>query len=435
MTAKKTHFLDELESESEFDEDIRVNFFEFEEKRESLFSKFFKLFKKKEVAITNVSTNNCNDEFSEFLDEIKEGELQYNDVVEVTILCSESLDIVKRKLNFLDRLKQNEKYIEEVSAFDHIDEEDFNILKKLCERYENLKRDNTSLMYQVTSYSGTVSGLQGLEKRAEDAIPEIKKAEEKHKILEQDIAIIESERQSLYYQFDLMSNALKLTKSFSYGMIFMTIIFAFGFAYMQAFKNTNVFYPLLIMVVILMIFITFVYIFRVKTTRELKINNIKQGKLISLQNKKTAVLANTKNFLNYSYKKYNARSSKELEENLSEYTKLKWAQSRKNSAKRALNETEEEIKDFFKKHKIFMPDAPIEKLYSILEVKDRRTQCENFKNEQVRIENELQLLDDRQNDIWKIVNELKENDMTPNKLIIEIVKTYHSKAEKILNYR
>ncbi len=427
MVAKKKDFIDEIE----FEEDPAINFFQMEEQEEGLFKKLLSFFSREKKTVSNVSINNCNDEFAEFLDEVDVNDVYYNDIVEVTILCSESLDIVKRKINFLDRLKQNAKYIDEVTALDHVEEEDFAFLKKLCGRYENLKRDNTSLMYQVTSYSGSVSGLEGLEKRAEDILPAIKKAEEKQSILEQDISILESERERLYYQFDLMNNALKLTKSFSYGMIFMTLVFCFGFAYLQAFKDMNIFYPMLIMVSVLMIFVTFVYIFRVRTTRELKINNIKQGKLIALQNKKTAVLANTKNFLYFTYKKYNANSAEELRENLSEYTKLKWAQSRKNSARRALTETEEEIKDFFIKHKIHMPDAPIEKLYAIIQIDDRRIQCENYKKEQARIESELELLEDRQSKIWEDINILKQQDKTPNGLINEIVKTYHFKAEKI----
>ncbi len=428
MVAKKKDFLDDME----FEEDPVVNFFQMEEQEESLFKKLLGFFSREKKVVKNVSINNCNDEFAEFLDEIDIDDAYYNDIVEVTILCSESLDIVKRKINFLDRLKQNAKYIDEVSALDHIDEEDFATLKKLCGRYENLKRDNTSLMYQVTSYSGSISGLEGLDKRAEDILPSIEKAEDKQRIIEQDIAILESERERLYYQFDLMTNALKLTKSFSYGMIFMALLFCFGFAYLQAFRGVNIFYPMIIMVSVLMIFVTFVYIFRVKTTRELKINNIKQGKLIALQNKKTAVLANTKNFLYFTYKKYNANSAEELRENLKEFTKLKWAQSRKNSARRALTETEEEIKDFFNKHKIHMPDAPIEKLYSIIQIEDRRVQCENYKKEQARIESELELLEERQSKIWDTIGILKQQDKTPNALVNEIVKTYHFKAEKIV---
>ncbi len=345
-------------------------------------------------------------------------------------MCTESLDILRKKINFLDRVKKNKKNLKELTAFDSIKKEDLETLKKLCDRFELLKQDNTTLMYQVTSYKSNVSSLSGIDKRAYENLPKIKEAEYKKSMLQQDIAIIESERFKLYDQFDLMTNALSITKSFSYGMILMTVLFSFMLAYMQVFKNVSVFYPVLIAVILLMVFITFVYIFRVRTARELKKNNLKQSRLISLQNKKTAVLASTQSFLSYSYAKFNVSSSEELEENLKEYTKLKSAQNRKNSTKRALVETEEDIKDFFKDRNLKMPEEPIEKLYSIINIEDKKLQVDNLHLEQKRIESELEVIENRQKEIWDQINELKILDNTEDKVVGQIVKAYHSKAEK-----
>ncbi len=390
------------------------------------------MFRRDKKTASSVFVNNCNNKFSEFLDDVQETDENYDEVVEVTSLCSESLDILSKKMNFLERMKENSKVIDEITSIDHVEEEDMALLNKLCERYELLKRDNTSLMYQVTSFNGNVSSLNGKDKDALKNLPKLKEAEHKKSVLEQDIAILESERYKLYDQFDIMTNALNVTKNFSLGMIFMAVIFSFMLAYIQIFKNISVFYPLLVIVILLMLFITFVYIFRIRTARELKKNNKKQARLITLQNKKTAVLANTKNYLNFAYLKYSVKSTEELEENLKEYTKLKNAQIRKNSTRRALLETEEEIKEFFINNKIKMPDAPIEKLYSIVQIKDKKRQYENLLMEQKRIEGELDAFEVRQDAIWNRINEIKEKDVTERKLIGEIVKAYHSKAEKQL---
>ncbi len=390
------------------------------------------MFKRDKNTANAVFVNNCNNKFSEFLDDVQETDENYDEVVEVTSLCSESLDILSKKMNFLERMKENSKVIDEITAIDHIEEEDMALLNKLCERYELLKRDNTSLMYQVTSFNGNVSSLGGKEKDALKNLPKLKEAEHKKSVLEQDIAILESERYKLYDQFDIMTNALNITKNFSLGMIFMAVIFSFMLAYIQIFKNISVFYPLLVIVILLMLFITFVYIFRIRTARELKKNNKKQARLITLQNKKTAVLANTKNYLHFAYLKYSVKSTEELEENLKEYTKLKNAQIRKNSTRRALLETEEEIKEFFIDNKIKMPDAPIEKLFSIVQIKDKKRQYENLLMEQKRIEGELNAFEVRQDAIWNRINEIKAKDVSERKLIGEIVKAYHSKAEKQL---
>ncbi len=412
------------------DDDV-VSFFEIEEKQ-SLIQRFLSLFNFQKTTKSNIQVNNCNNEFEEFLDDVDESIENYNEVSEVTSLCTESLDILKKQMNFLKRSKENQKILDELTAFDHLEKEDFKEIQKLCERYKFLKQDAITFMNQVSSYSSTISNLSTKEEEALKSVSKIREAEGKREMLEQDIAIIESERYKTYDQFDLMTNALNITKSFSLGMVFMSVIFAFMLAYIQIFKNVSIFYPLLIMVILLMIFITFVYIFRVRTTRELKRNNIKQGRLIALQNKKIAVLASTQSFLNYSYRKYSIKSAKELEENLKEYKKLKKSQNRKDSTKRALDETEELIKEFFQKNKMEMPDEPIEKMHNVLNMENKKRQVENLKNELKRIDKELNVIEKRQGEIWKLIYTHKDNDVSADKVVGEIVKAYHSKAEKLL---
>lgn len=425
-------FMEVMEiSREELHEDI-VNFYEIEEEP-SFIQKFFSFFKNKETTVTEIYNNDSNSEFSEYLDDIDEDEEGYLGVLETTMLCGESLDIAKRKINFLNRLKENDIFLDEISTLDHISDDDLKYLKKLCERYELLARDNTSLMIQVTSYSGNVSSLEGITQKASDVLPSIKKAERKKSLLEQDIAIIESERYSLYSHFDLMNNALKLVNWFAYGVIFISIFCAFCLAYMQVFHNVSVFYPIIVLVVVLLCFITFVYIFRVKTTREIKRNNIKQGKLIALQNKKTAVLANTENYLKYTYKKYKINSSSELDENLHEFNRLKNTRERKNAARRALIETEEEIKDFFVDMDLQLPDAPLESVYSIIQMEDRDDKRNRIAKEQSRINKELEVLDEKQENIWGKIVYLKENDTSDKKIIGEIIKAYYHKTDKLMS--
>jgi len=103
------------------------------------------------------------------------------------MLCDEALNIVSDRIVLINRLKDVEGRMGEVAAYGRLSKEDVEDLKDLLDRYANMSRESNALKYQVTSFDAGLTDLERLQTAAQNAVPEIKYAEERQRIFKKDI--------------------------------------------------------------------------------------------------------------------------------------------------------------------------------------------------------------------------------------------------------
>ncbi len=374
-------------------------------------------------------------EFSEFLEDIPDyvEDEDYENIREITRLCTRSLNIIKQKMKLLANSRSIEREIHNTKYIADLTEEDVVKLKKQMDLFVNLSQENTRLMYQVTSFNRSVSELQGKSDSAVKALPEIEHSERQVKLIKSDIYLIESERNEIYDKYDKMNMAIDMIDKYS-------IIALIGFSalmifliYLNVANGVKVFYYVSFLMMVVIVGVGGMYIAKLKLRKNIKLNVKKQARAVELLNKKNAVLAHHINFLNYEYKKFNAANSVSLRSNLQEYEQYRKVANRKSATRRALEESEADIKDFFKERGKSFPNISVEKFVGMIDIENKKMHYDRLVLERVKVEEEVERLDIEQEDIWQKVEYLQATIQAERNTVNDIIKAYYSKLDKVMN--
>ncbi len=374
-------------------------------------------------------------EFSEFLEDIPDevSDEAYDNVREVTRLCTRSINIIKLKMKLLSNSRTIEREIHNTKYVADLSDEDVAQLKKQMDLFMNLSAENTRLMYQVTSYGKSVSELQGRTESAVKVLPEIEHAERQVKLIKGDIYLIESERNELFDSYDKMNYAIDIIDKVTMASVIIFSLLTFGLIYMNVVRHISVFNYIIVVMCFVIIGVGGMYVAKLKLRTNIKLNVKKQKRAVELLNKKNAVLAHHTNFLNYEYKKFNAQNSVSLRSNLKEFEQYKRVANRKTATRRALEESEADIKDFFKQRGKSIPNISVDKFVDMIDIQNKKMHYDRLILERVKVEEEVERLDIEQEQIWENVEYIQTTTEEAKGSINDIIKAYYSKLDKVMN--
>ncbi len=374
-------------------------------------------------------------EFVDFLEDVPDyvSDENYENIKEITLLCTRSIGVITQKMQLLSNSKSIEREIHNTKYISDLSDEDIDKLKKKIDLFLNLSRENTRLMYSVTSFNKAISELQGRTEQANQVLPEIEHSERQAKLLKNDIFLIESERSDIYASYDKMNNTIDIMDKASIASLILFTIITFVLVYLNVFKSVHVLFYLLILMTVLVLSIGSMYLVKLKLKKAIKINLKKQARAVTLLNRKNVVLAHHTNFLNYEYKRFNAQSSVNLRSNLQEFEEYKKVANRKSATRRSLEETEAELKDFFRERGKALPNISVEKFVDMIDIENKKMHYDRLVMERVKVEEEVEKLDLEQEELWEHIEYLQNITPSERNIIGDIIKAYYAKLEKIMN--
>lgn len=387
---------------------------------------------KQEEELEEIAEKN---EFASFLEDIPDSvaDEDYSNVKEITHLCSYSINIIAQKMNLLSNNRKIENEIHNTKYIADLSDEDVSILKKKMDYMLNLSRENTRLMYQVTGYNKAISELQGKTDIASDAIPEIEYAERQAKFLKNDIYLIESERSEIFEQYDNFNEILSTIDKVSKIGLGVFSVIAFVLIYINVVNSVRVFDYIIMLIIAVVAIYGGMYVAKLEIGKKLKLNVKKQARAVELLNKKNVVLAHYINYLNYEYDKFDVENAGTLRNNLDEFKQYKIVANRKTATRRALEETEADIKDFFTERGKVLPNIPVQKFVEMIDIDNKKIHYDKLVLERIRVEEEVAKLDVEQEKLWENIEYLQATTNSQKEVISDILKAYYAKLDKIMN--
>lgn len=374
-------------------------------------------------------------EFSEFLEDIPDyvSDEDYDNVKEITVLCSQSINITSQKMQLLSNSRNIEREMHNTRYIADLSDEEIVQLKKHIDVFSNLSKESTRLMYKVTSFNKSVSDLVGKTDMAKEVLPEIEHAEKQQKKIKADIFLIEQERSEIYEQYDSLNKWLGIVDITSKILLCFFAILTCIIVYIGFNNGISIFYYNSFLIIALIVLVGGMYIAKLKIKKTLKLNIKKQARAVEILNKKNTVLAHHTNFLNYEYKKFNVSSSTVLRGNIIEFQEYKVVANRKNATRRALEEAEEDLKNFFKTRGKSIPNMSVEKFIKMIDVENKKLHYDRLVLEGIRAEEEVERLDQEQGKLWEEIERIQKTTTSQKLVINDILKAYYSKLDKIMS--
>lgn len=345
-------------------------------------------------------------------------------------LCEELLDTGKKKLILLKELQELSKRESELEKFKKLTEEDIKRIRKLLFDHKAIVDEREALKGRLISRNRILSTIQKYEEDFPDIIKEIEEAEDKQRRVKMDIDYLTGEKEALIYSKEQLELAKEFIDRLSVGIVILFGLVALIFTYIFIAKESNIFFPLSITAICVMLVGTITYFFKRRVVFEINKNGLMQAKVVKLLNGAKIRYVYYTNFLDYEYNKYNVDSTEQLQRSWELYMKNKHHEKRYNNINIRMNQIEEEVMGILKDRGINVNYFEDIKHWSRIE--ERKNVLDNIQKEKSILESKLNYLDQYQEEIWAQLEELKENDETEDKTIEKIINRY-LEEDKITN--
>jgi hypothetical protein len=371
--------------------------------------------------------------FKPFYEKMNKNDPAYPGVRQAATLCEDALRIAKQRLRYSARIHQlNEKLIE-LESFSKLSEEEANNLRRSLDRFVALTKERSMLLNQLSRFDNSLVEMFTLEDDAVIAIPQIKDAEKHQRALRHDIGYLRGEKEELSTERYDMSRTMLFIQRFTMGMVALFAFVAFMLVYLYIFNGRDIFFPISILILLVMAIVALLYVFRQRLRREMRTNMRKQHRAVSLLNKKNVVFAYYTNYLRFSYRKYKVKNSRTLENNINDFESYKYLVNRIDTVRALMYETEESIELFLREKKLTGVKATIEGFARTVNIEDKRRYFLEMDKEKQKTEKDLLELDARHEEIWNTLTALREADMSRDKIIEIVIATYLTEAGKLFN--
>ncbi len=370
--------------------------------------------------------------FDKFVIDLNESDEGFLFAKKASILCDNALQIAKQRISLITKLQDLTLKAEEIESFSLLTPEEVSELRKLIDRHISLSKEKSSLRGQIIGFDQSLQHLFHLEDEAEAAIKEIKDAEHMQRLLKQDMAYLEGEKNDLEYEKNQLESGVQLMYKLS---IIIVIVFAFvatGLVFSYAFGGMQIFLPTTVTILAAIFFGSVIYVFRRRFKYAIKLNVMKQARAVELLNKKKVVYVHYTNFLNYEYKKFRVRNAEMLTNNLGEFGLYKHLSGRYDSIRSIIYQTENEIELFLNQKRIKNLSPTIEKFAQTISIEDKRRYYQQIQSEKQVIENSLGVLDNQHEEIWNELIELNERDATKEAVIDKMMQFYLDEVSNLM---
>ena len=370
--------------------------------------------------------------FDDFLRGISKRDPMYDTVAHVVSLCDAAIDLAKEKLMIESKLQVLNAELKEVAHYDAMTDEDIDYFKELLERYVSLSKDRNALRYQIAGFDRALEKMDKLEADAKYILDNVKDAERKQRYFKHDLMHLEGEKEALNYERETLTNArafvLKFTQTVMvmFGITTLALI-AYGF-----FATVNIFTPLAILCVMMLVLVAVVYFLNIRIRKELVANQKRRHRAAELFNKKSVVYVHYTKFLNFIYKKYDVNNAEKLDQNIKDYGNYKHLITRFDGIGNNLKRTEEQIEFFIKEHQIQHNSGTLEGFAKTVNIENKRKYHQELKKEKDRLESRNKELENKHNGIWNDLQIINEEDKS-SAIIDEIIQRYIDEVGRLVN--
>ncbi len=429
-----------LDNELLKNEDVQLNFIEEKEKKgffsnilSNIKSKF--KFKQEEVLDSKQTLNEYSYEYSKFREYVFLLEDSEDDgkVLKAIELCDDSLKLDRHRLYLDKKKKECEVTLEDLKCYDNLSEEDAQRLKDLITKFVELNNERRGIRYQMGDFNDSINKLENLEEDAHDAIYQIEDAENSKRLLSRDIELIKDEKERTILDREKLKFAYKLLHKFSFAISIVLGLAIIVLTLISVSLNESVFLSLSILCITLVFTIVLIYIFRKKIIFELKLNEKKYSKLVTLLNKKTVVYSYYINFLNYTYKKYNVKNSRILKTNLEDFNNYKHIVTRYDNIGKILYEVQQQLEDFLAEKEITIANISLESFAKSINIDNKIAYFREMELKKQKIEERMKEIEEEHQQLLEKIVALNLEDTSKEKVIEKIIQAYFNEAEKLLS--
>ena len=364
--------------------------------------------------------------FKHFYEALDINDPSYISVRHASTLCDDALRIASRRIRISKHLNFLNEKLSELEAFINLTEEEIDNLKKMLERFLALAGERSMLLEKLTDFDASLVDMEPLKEDAKQVIPSIKEAEKHQRALRMDIGYLSLEKDDLVNEYEVMQKSVRFMHRVTILCIGGFFCIGLGLIFLQQFTGVNIFVPTLVFVFFVAAFVILVNLFRYKSQTELTLNQKKQQRAVELLNKKSVVFAYYTNFLRFCYRKYKARNSRTLENNLKDLESYKQVANRIDIVRSLMYETETGIERFVREKKLGMMKATVEGFAKTINIDDKHRHFKEYTAEKEVAEKTLAELDKRHEEVWNILMELNMSD--GGKTVGKVIDTYIDEA-------
>ena len=411
-----------------------INFDEEKEKK-GLLSRFLSKFKKEEVLDSKQTLSEYSYEYSKFREYVFLLEDSEDDdkVLKAIELCDDSLKLDRHRAYLDKKRKECDTILKDLKCYDNLSDEDTKHLKSLINKFVQLNNERKGIRYQLGDFNSSINKLENLEEDAHDALYQIEDAENSKRLLSRDIELIKDEKERTTLNRERLQFAYNVLYKFSFAISIVLGLSIIVLTLISLSLNESVFLSLSILCVTLVFTIVLIYAFRKKIVFELKLNEKKYAKLVSLLNKKTVVYSYYVNFLNYTYNKYNVKNSRALKSNLEDFNNYKHIISRYDNIGKLVYEVQSQLEDFLLSKKIHISNGSLESFAKSINIDNQIAYFKEIDNKKQKIEARIKEIEDEHQQLFEKLVKLNIEDTSKEKVIEKIIKAYLNETEKILS--
>ncbi len=388
-----------------------------------------KLFKKeeKEYDFTVYS------KFRDYVSDMDKEDPMFENAMLASDLCEDALDIAKQRIVLSNKIKVLDEKIEELDCYLKLNEEEASKLKNLLDSFISLTKERDGLIFQLTSFDKSLSRMMNLETDAVSAVEHIQDAEKNQRILKQDIGYLEGEKAELIDERALLEKGLIFIERFTIMSVALFCFVSIYLGYLFMFKEVSIFFPTTVLVLLTIVVVTLLNVFKRRIRFELKMNIKKQKKAVEILNTKNVVYVYYTNFLNFEYKKYRVRSAQMLKTNLKDYKNYKHITLRIDAIRKVMYETEKELARFLREKNLNYEKFTVEQFAHTINVDDKMDYSRELIYEKSVLEKNLSELDARHEIVWDKLEDINNNDTSPDKIINQLIQLYFDEVTKLLS--
>ena len=369
--------------------------------------------------------------FKHFFEEMDINDPSYMDVRHASTLCDDALRIATKRIRISKQLVVLTDKLSELEAFINLTTEEIDNLKKMLERFVALASERSVLLEKLTDYDASLVDMEQLKDDAKQIIPSIKDAEKHQRALRMDIGYLSIEKEELVSDLRVIEDTVAFMHKVAIYGIGGFFVIGVLLIFLQYFHVLNIFVPTLIFVFLVAGFSVLITMFRYRSQSEITMNRKKQQRAAELLNKKSVVYAYYTNFLRFCYKKYKARNSRILENNLKDLDSYRQLANRIDVVRSLMYETETSIERFLREKKLGMVRSTVEGFAKTINIDDKHRHFKEYSADKDLAEKTLGELDRRHEEIWNILMELNKNDS--GTIVNRVIESYIDEAAKLFS--
>lgn len=215
-------------------------------------------------------------------------------------------------------------YLTDMQKIDMIPLEQRGNLEYAARNIFNLSKERNKLQNRSSVLSDKQYRLlEQYEPQIPKDLPVMKSSEDFQKVIQKDISHLEKERHSLDGEQEDIINKQAFLKGISIT-VSVIVVFLFAlFALLASNSRANFTIPFLLTVLMGMVTAFYIFMEARKNISDVRLVKLKQKRQIMLMNKVKIKSVNNRNYLEYTYNKYNIENSDQLKKLWTEYVRVK----------------------------------------------------------------------------------------------------------------